>query len=158
VTGNVGTYLAFFTIMAVTTSTASRIEELQGRAFDLAQRWLPMLLTRLGIENDVIADMRAELVDSQELLRRLEQARVATQAATRETSTETQELAHLALDLIGELARGTRLIPRDEAAADRALSRVNQNLLGVLVGLPSSTVRAGLAPSSWWARLFAAAS
>jgi hypothetical protein len=144
--------------MAVTTSTSSRIEELQGRAYDLGQRWLPMLLTRLGIENDVIADMRVELADSQDLLRRLERARVATQAATRETSNETQELAHLALDLIGELARGTRLIPRDEAAADRALSRVNQNLLGVLVGLPSSTVRAGLAPSSWWARLFAVAS
>jgi hypothetical protein len=144
--------------MAVTTSTSSRIEELQGRAYDLGQRWLPMLLTRLGIENDVIADMRAELADSQDLLRRLERARVATQAVTRETSNETQELAHLALDLIGELARGTRLIPRDEPAADRALSRVNQNLLGVLVGLPSSTVRAGLAPSSWWARLFAVAS
>jgi hypothetical protein len=144
--------------MAVTTSTSSRIDELQGRAYDLGQRWLPMLLTRLGIENDVIVDMRADLADGQELLRRLERARVVTQAVARETTGETQDLAHLALELINELARGTRLIARDAAAADRALARVNQHLLGVLVGLPSSTVRAGLAPSSWWTRLFAVAS
>jgi hypothetical protein len=144
--------------MAVITSTSSRIDELQGRAYDLGQRWLPMLLTRLSIENDVIVDMRADLADTPELLRRLERARVATQTVVREAAGETQELAHLALELINELARGTRLIARDTAAADRALSRVNQHLLGVLVGLPSSTVRAGLAPSSWWTRLFAVAS
>lgn len=102
--------------------------------------------------------MRAELDNGEELLRRLERARIATEGIARGTCGESQELAYTALELIAELARGTRLIRRDAAAADRALARVNQHLLGVLVGLPSSVVRAGLAPSSWWARLLAVAS
>jgi hypothetical protein len=158
VTTNVGTWLALEAAMAMTTSNPGRDEELLRRACELGQRWLPILLTRLSIENDVIADMRAELDNAEELLRRLEMARVATEAVARVSCGETQELAYSARELIAELARGTRLIRRDAAAADRALSRVNHHLLGVLVGLPISTVRAGLAPSSWWARLLAVAS
>jgi hypothetical protein len=158
VTVNVGTFIAISRSMAMTTSNSSRDEDLLRRACELGQRWLPMLLTRLSIENDVITDMRSESGNAEELLRRLEVARVATETVARGSCGETQELAHSALELIAELARGTRLIRRDAAAADRALSRVNTHLLGVLVGLPSSTVRAGLAPSSWWARLLAVAS
>jgi hypothetical protein len=158
VTINVGTWLAVSSSMAMTPSSSGCVEELQRRAYELGQRWLPMLLTRLSIENDVIVDMRAELDNDEELLRRLELARVATQVIEQGTSGEPKDMASSALELIAELARGTRLIRRDAAAADRALARVNQHLLGLLVGLPSSTVRAGLAPSKWWARLLAVAS
>lgn len=144
--------------MAMTTSNSSRDDELLRRACELGQRWLPMLLTRLSVENDVTTDMRSELDNAEELLRRLEVARGAADAAARRSAGETQELAHLALELIAELARGTRLIRRDADAADRALARVSQHLLGVLVGLPSSTVKAGLVTSSWWSRLLAVAS
>jgi hypothetical protein len=139
--------------MAVTTSTSSPDEELRCRAHELAQRWLPMLLTRLGIENSVILEMRSELHDDGELLRRLDLASLATQRIARQNNGETGEVAHSALALIALLTRGIRLIDVAPVAADEALARVNQNLLGLLAGLPNSTVRAGLARSTWWSRL-----
>lgn len=139
--------------MPVIYSTASSSDELRSRAHELAQRWLPMLLTRLSVENAVILEMRAELGDDEELLRRLDLASMATLRVARQTSGETSELAHSARALIAELARGIERIDDDRAAADAALGRVNQHLLGLLAGLPSSTVRAGLARSSWWSRL-----
>jgi hypothetical protein len=128
-------------------------KELQARAQELAQRWLPMLLTRLNIENDVILEVRADVRDAEDLCRRLELASAATERVARENSGETSEIAHSALALIAELTRGIRLIDEHPAAANQALGRVNQHLLGLLAGLPSSTVRAGLARSSWWSRL-----
>jgi hypothetical protein len=139
--------------MAVTTSTSSPDEELRCRAHELAQRWLPMLLTRLSIENSVILEMRSELADDEELLRRLGRASAATQQVARQNDGETGEVAHSALALIAELTRGIRLIGVAPVAAEEALGRVNQNLLGLLAGLPNSTVRAGLARSTWWSRL-----
>lgn len=139
--------------MAATNSTASSTEELQFRAQELAQRWLPMLLTRLSIENCVILEMRSELGDKADLLRRLDLASVATEQVARQNSGETGEVAHSALALIAELTRGIQLIEHDPTAADEALGRVNQHLLGLLAGLPSATVRAGLARSTWWSRL-----
>jgi hypothetical protein len=139
--------------MAVINSSSSSGEELQCRAQELAQRWLPMLLSRLSIETSVILEMRAELTNDAELLCRLDLATRATQRVARQTSGETDDIAHSALALIAELTRGVRLIDHDLAEADEALGRVNQHLLGLLAGLPSSTVRAGLAPSTWWSRL-----
>jgi hypothetical protein len=153
VTGNVGIYLATSTIMAVINSISSSGAELRCRAQELAQRWLPMLLTRLGIENGVILEMRSELVDSEDLLRRLELVRAATQQVADQNRGETGDDAHSALALITELARGVSLIDADPGAAEAALGRVNQHLLGLLAGLPSATVRAGLTRSSWWSRL-----
>ena len=139
--------------MAVTNSMSSSGDELRCRAQELTQRWLPMLLTRLGIENGVILEMRSELSDEADLLRRLDLASAATQQVTRQDSTKTSDDADSALALIEELTRGVKLIDDDPIRAEAALSRVNQHLLGLLAGLPSATVRAGLARSSWWSRL-----
>lgn len=139
--------------MAVSTSTSSPGEELRCRAHELAQRWLPMLLTRLSIENSVILEMRSEIDDDEQLLRRLDVASVATKRAAGQNSGETCEVAHSAHELIAELTRGIQLIDADPIAAEEALGRVNQHLLGLLAGLPGSTVRAGLARTTWWSRL-----
>jgi hypothetical protein len=139
--------------MAVTNSMSSSGDELRCRAQELTQRWLPMLLTRLSIENGVILEMRSELSNEADLLRRLDLASVATQRVARQNSTKTSDDAHSALALIEELTRGVQLIDDDPIRAEAALSRVNQHLLGLLAGLPSSTVRAGLARSTWWSRL-----
>lgn len=139
--------------MTVNHPTASSGDELRARAHELARRWLPMLLTRLGVGNSVILEMRLEIGDDVELLRRLELARVGILPVVRQTSAETRDMADSALALIAELARGVQRIDDDPAAADVALARVNQHLLGLLAGLPSSTVRAGLARASWWSRL-----
>jgi hypothetical protein len=113
-----------------------------------------MLLTRLSIENSVILKMRSAIDDDDdELLQRLDLARAATQRVARQNSGETSELAHSALALIAELIRGIQLIEGDPTAADAALGRVNQHLLGLLAGVPSSAVRAGLARTTWWSRL-----
>jgi hypothetical protein len=129
------------------------VDGLRTLANELARRWLPMLLTRLSIENAVILEMKSDLGDDEELLRRLDRARVATERVARQTGGETGEVAHSALALIAELTRGIQLLDDDPAAAEAALGRVNQLLLGLLAGLPSSTVQAGLSPSSWWSRL-----
>lgn len=126
------------------------LTELHESVAILSRRWLPMLLNRVGVEIDLLAMLRRELDDDDELRRRLESARDTVREISRSSVGETEQWALASDEVISWLLRALELSVRNPAAAERIVARANRRLFGLLVGHPGSLPR----PTSWWARLF----
>lgn len=142
--------------MADVIQKSFRASELRHRVFELSRKWLPMLLSRVGVEHAATSKIRRGSEDEAELRDQLQFARAVTVAAAkRDEGQYSEELGRHALAVIASLERALDLCHRDIDAADRAVDRVNRTLLGLVVGrLPdprSSDPSEGGA--TWWSRL-----
>jgi hypothetical protein len=117
-----------------------RASELRHRVLELSRKWLPMLLSRVGVEHAATLRIRQGSEDEAVLRGQLQFARVVTVAAAkRSKGGQNEDLSQHALAVIA------------------ALERVNRTLLGLVVGRRPDPreIDAIDRSSTWWSRLLA---
>jgi hypothetical protein len=135
-----------------------RASELRHRVLELSRKWLPMLLSRVGVEHAATLRIRQGSEDEAVLRGQLQFARVVTVAAAkRSKGGQNEDLSQHALAVIAALERALDLCNRDLDAAERAIDRVNRTLLGLVVGRRPDPreIDAIDRSSTWWSRLLA---
>jgi hypothetical protein len=150
---NVGIYLADSLVVPVIHPSPERNTALLERIADLTQRWLPMLLRRAEVENDLLAALREPITSPADLRARLERAHAATLRSSKQTDERAALWARSSAEVIGALLRGFDLADRNPRLADRIVRRTNERVFSLLVGRADAPER----PSRWWQRIFSRA-
>ncbi|NVB41837.1 hypothetical protein G6O69_28650 [Pseudenhygromyxa sp. WMMC2535] len=130
----------------------------------LAHRWLPMLLRRVGVASRCVHLLLKPNVDDMELLIRLKVVRdaalLSAASAWAKHDRQNAELAESAAAIAGQLALGIELSSRNEQAAERSVARAADLLVSLLVIRPSGGSEIAPTPAaplpqkrSWWSRL-----
>lgn len=155
--------------MADETSTSLDRTDLSNRIGELTQRWLPMMLWRVGVPNSQTERLRVAVEDDQGLRDRLDFARGAVMFASTERAGPGSPAALLAesvIEIVSQLRLALDQGDQDLEGAQRRVDGVNRQLIRlIVVGAPASPevvqVQTDLGPSksapfthaSWWTRL-----
>ncbi|PRQ07247.1 hypothetical protein ENSA7_29540 [Enhygromyxa salina] len=139
---------------------------------ELTQRWLPMMLWRVGVSTAQAARMRVAVEGDGGLRDRLDFAQGAVMFAPAQPSQgdlPSADVAQSLIEIISELRAALAEADADLDGAQRRVDSVNRRLIRLVVGAPRSPRPARvsqryefgageiprLTQANWWMRLFA---